>query len=180
MRKVTYSDIGVSHAPPAPDSNTCSASDDSIDIEGHTVSLPRCPYHGSAFFGREWPDPQMIVEARNLIVAWWKPNLEPQLAHLRRWKTVLPLFEKPPAWRLYKIGSGACGTVFLEKVRTHRIEFLELWVVKRIPQALPKLAYQAVSSSDRELAGTISGKLCPNLPPVIMGTCLFNLHWIWR
>jgi len=93
MRKVTYSDFGASHGLPAPDHGTCSASDDAIDIEGHTVSLPQRPHHGSALFGREWPDPQMIVEARNLITALWNPILEPQLAHLRRWKTVLPLFE---------------------------------------------------------------------------------------
>jgi len=45
--------------------------------------------------------------------------------------------------------------------------------------SLAKLPYQAVSSLDQELAGTISGKPCPNLRPVIMGICLFNLQWIW-
>jgi len=93
MRKVTYSDFGVSHGPPAPARGTYSASDDAIEIEGHTVSLPQRPHNGSTLFGREWLDPQMIVEARNLIAALWNPTLEPQLAHLKRWKTVLPLFE---------------------------------------------------------------------------------------
>jgi len=46
--------------------------------------------------------------------------------------------------------------------------------------SLAKLPYQAVSILDQELAGTVSGKICPNLSPVIMGISLFNLHWIWR
>ena len=45
---------------------------------------------------------------------------------------------EPPAWRLNcKIGTGAFGTVFLEKVRTHGMQSPELWAVKRISRALP-------------------------------------------
>ena len=45
---------------------------------------------------------------------------------------------EPPAWKLnYRIGSGAFGTVFLEKVQTRRMEFPELWAVKRISRELP-------------------------------------------
>jgi len=45
---------------------------------------------------------------------------------------------EPPAWRLnYRIGSGAFGTVFLEKVQTRETESPKLWAVKRIPKAMP-------------------------------------------
>jgi len=45
---------------------------------------------------------------------------------------------EPPAWALnYKIGTGACGTVFLEKVRLRGMKSPELWAVKMIPRALP-------------------------------------------
>jgi len=46
--------------------------------------------------------------------------------------------------------------------------------------SLAKLPYQAVSSLDQELAGTIGGKICANLRPVIMSISLLNLHMIWR
>ncbi|PUU83225.1 kinase-like domain-containing protein [Tuber borchii] len=56
-------------------------------------------------------------------------------------------FREPPAWKLnYRIGSGAFGTVFLEKVQTREMESPELWAVKRIPRALPNFPakrYQA-------------------------------------
>lgn len=56
-------------------------------------------------------------------------------------------FTKPPAWNLnYKIGSGACGTVFLEKVQMHRMRYPELWALKRISRSLPNFPvkrYQA-------------------------------------
>ncbi|PUU79976.1 kinase-like domain-containing protein [Tuber borchii] len=48
---------------------------------------------------------------------------------------------EPPAWRLnYRIGSGAFGTVFLEKVQTRGMESPELWAVKRIPRNLPNFS----------------------------------------
>ncbi|PUU77868.1 kinase-like domain-containing protein [Tuber borchii] len=44
---------------------------------------------------------------------------------------------EPPAWRLNcKIGTGACGTVFLENVQIPGMKSPELWAVKRIPRAL--------------------------------------------
>ena len=53
----------------------------------------------------------------------------------------------PPAWKLnYKIGSGAYGTVFLEKVQTPKMDSPELWAVKRISRGLPNFPakrYQA-------------------------------------
>ena len=49
----------------------------------------------------------------------------------------------PPSWRLnYKIGTGACGTVFLENVQTVGMKSPELWAVKRIPRALPNFTFK--------------------------------------
>jgi len=57
------------------------------------------------------------------------------------------LVREPPAWKLnYNIGSGAFGSVFLEKVQTREMEFPELWAVKRILRGLqhfPTKQYQA-------------------------------------
>ena len=48
------------------------------------------------------------------------------------------LVREPPAWGLnHKIGTGAFGTVFLEKVQIRGVESPELWAVKRISRALP-------------------------------------------
>ncbi|KAG0124128.1 kinase-like domain-containing protein [Tuber indicum] len=54
---------------------------------------------------------------------------------------------EPPAWRLkFKIGSGAFGNVFLEKVQLRGMESPELWAVKMISKAVPNFPakqYQA-------------------------------------
>jgi len=51
------------------------------------------------------------------------------------------------AWRFdYKIGTGACGSVFLENVHLPGMKSPELWAVKRIPRALTNFTlkrYQA-------------------------------------
>ena len=50
---------------------------------------------------------------------------------------------EPPAWKLnYRIGTGACGIVFLEKVHIPGMKSPELWAVKRIPRALPNFAFK--------------------------------------
>ena len=71
---------------------------------------------------------------------------------------------EPPAWRLnYRIGSGACGTVFLEKVQTRRMGFPELWAVKRIPRALPNFPikrYQAEIKNLQALSAVSFSPTC--------------------
>ncbi|PUU73944.1 kinase-like domain-containing protein [Tuber borchii] len=63
---------------------------------------------------------------------------------------------EPPAWKLNcKIGRGAFGTVFLEKVQRHGIESPELWAVKKIPRDLPNFPtkqYQAEIKNLRALS----------------------------
>ena len=50
---------------------------------------------------------------------------------------------EPPAWRLnYTIGTGACGSVFLENVHIFGMEFFELWAVKRISQGLQNFNFK--------------------------------------
>ena len=59
---------------------------------------------------------------------------------------------EPPAWRLnYKIGSGACGTVFLEYVQTLDMKSPELWAVKRIPQAFPNFTFKRYQAEIKNL-----------------------------
>ena len=69
---------------------------------------------------------------------------------------------EPPAWTLtYRIGSGAFGTVFLEKVQTREMESPELWAVKRIPRALPNFPakrYQAEVKNLQALSNVIFSK----------------------
>jgi len=50
---------------------------------------------------------------------------------------------EPPAWRLnYKIGTGACGSVFLENVHIIGMKSPELWAVKRIPRDLANFTFK--------------------------------------
>jgi len=57
-----------------------------------------------------------------------------------------------PAWRLnYKIGTGACGTVYLEKVQTRDMKSPELWAVKRIPRAFPNFTWKRYQAEIKNL-----------------------------
>jgi len=59
---------------------------------------------------------------------------------------------EPPAWRLnYKIGTGACGSVFLENVHRPGMKAPELWAVKRIPRALPNFTFKQYQAEIRNL-----------------------------
>ena len=59
---------------------------------------------------------------------------------------------EPPAWRLnYKIGSGACGTVFLENVQTRDMKSPELWAVKRVPRAFPNFTFKRYQAEIKNL-----------------------------
>ena len=59
---------------------------------------------------------------------------------------------EPPAWKLnYEIGHGACGTVFLEKVKTRGMSCAELWAVKRIPKAVPNFDVRRYREEVRNL-----------------------------
>jgi len=59
---------------------------------------------------------------------------------------------EPPAWRLnYEIGSGACGTVFLENVQTRDMGSPELWAVKMIPRALPNFTFKRYQAEIKNL-----------------------------
>ena len=58
----------------------------------------------------------------------------------------------PPAWKLnYKIGTGACGTVFLENVQKLGMKSPELWAVKRIPRALPNFTFKRYQAEIKNL-----------------------------
>ena len=59
---------------------------------------------------------------------------------------------EPPAWRLnYKIGTGACGTVFLENVHISGMKSPELWAVKRIPRHLPNFTFKRYQAEIKNL-----------------------------
>jgi len=59
---------------------------------------------------------------------------------------------EPPAWKLdYKIGSGAFGTVYLEKVQTREMGSPELWAVKSIPKAVPNFPAKRYQEEVRNL-----------------------------
>ncbi|KAG0638136.1 kinase-like domain-containing protein [Tuber brumale] len=59
---------------------------------------------------------------------------------------------EPPAWKLKcKIGSGAFGTVFLEKVQARGMESPELWAVKRISKAVPNFPAKQYQAEVRNL-----------------------------
>jgi len=83
-------------------------------------------------------DSWMIVKTYHLITWWTEPRgSAPEPAPEGSVACGAPVRE-PPFWKLdYIIGSGALGTVFLEKVQTSGMEFPELWAVKRIPRTLP-------------------------------------------
>ena len=86
---------------------------------------------------------------------------------------------EPPVWRLdYEIGTGACGTVFLEIVQVPRMKSPELWAVKRIPRALPNFTfkrYQAEINNLQALAGVSFAQACVISQPAFG---LFNLHHV--
>lgn len=69
---------------------------------------------------------------------------------------------KPPAWELnYKLGSGAYGTVYLEKVQTPSMRSSELWAVKKISRCSPNFPakrYQAEISNLRALSNVGSAQ----------------------
>lgn len=71
---------------------------------------------------------------------------------------------EPPAWKLdCKIGRGAFGTVFLEKVQTRGMYFPELWAVKRISRDLPNFPtkqYQAEIKNLQALSNVSSVQNC--------------------
>ena len=63
----------------------------------------------------------------------------------------------PPAWRMnYKIGTGACGTVFLENVQIPGMESPELWAVKRIPRDLPNFTFKRYQAEIKNLQALAS------------------------
>ena len=74
------------------------------------------------------------------------------------------LVRKPPAWKLsYEIGSGASGTVFLEKVQTCKMKSPELWAVKRISRSLknfPVKRYQAEIKNLQALCNVSFAQIC--------------------
>jgi len=56
------------------------------------------------------------------------------------------------SWRFdYIIGTGACGTVFLENVHLAGMESPELWAVKRIPRALPNFTFKRYQAEIKNL-----------------------------
>ena len=58
----------------------------------------------------------------------------------------------PPAWGLgYEIGTGACGTVFLENVLIPGMKSPELWAMKRIPRALPNFTFKRYQAEINDL-----------------------------
>jgi len=86
---------------------------------------------------------------------------------------------EPPAWRLdYRIGTGACGIVFLENVHIPGMKSPELWAVKRIPRALPNFTfkrYQAEINNLQLLARVSFARACIVLLPAL---ALFNLRQV--
>jgi len=57
-----------------------------------------------------------------------------------------------PAWKLNcKIGSGAFGTVFLEKVQTREMGSPELWAVKRLSRTVPNFPAKQYQSEVKNL-----------------------------
>ncbi|PUU77867.1 kinase-like domain-containing protein, partial [Tuber borchii] len=55
-------------------------------------------------------------------------------------------------WRLnYKIGTGACGTVFLENIQIPGMKGPELWAVKRIPRSLPNFTFERYEAEVKNL-----------------------------
>ena len=87
---------------------------------------------------------------------------------------------EPPAWRLdYRIGTGACGIVFLENVHIPGMKSPELWAVKRIPRALPNFTfkrYQAEINNLQLLARVSFARVCIGLLPAL---ALFNLRQVF-
>jgi len=76
---------------------------------------------------------------------------------------------KPPAWKLnYRIGTGAFGIVFLEKVQTRGMESPELWAVKRIPKAAQNFPARWYREEVKNLQA-LKGKLYSNLHAFITG-----------
>jgi len=87
--------------------------------------------------------------------------------------------KEPPAWRLdYRIGTGACGIVFLENVHIPGMKSPELWAVKRIPRALPNFTfkrYQAEITNLQLLARVSFARVCIGSLPAL---ALFNLRQV--
>ncbi|PUU77874.1 kinase-like domain-containing protein [Tuber borchii] len=70
--------------------------------------------------------------------AAYPPAPEPQAARSH----YTPISE-PPAWRLnHEIGTGACGSIFLENVHIPGMKSPELWAVKRISRTLPNFTFK--------------------------------------
>ena len=101
------------------------------------------------------------------------------LLHSQHCKINYSPVREPPAWRLdYKIGTGACGTVFLENVQTLGMKSPELWAVKRIPRALPNFTfkrYQAEIKNLQLLARVSFAWACSVILPALN---LFNLRQV--
>jgi len=70
---------------------------------------------------------------------------------------------EPPPWRLNcRIGSGAFGTVFLEKVRARGAVFPELWAVKRISRHLQHFPTKQYRAEIRNLQALSNVSFVPN------------------
>jgi len=70
---------------------------------------------------------------------------------------------EPPDWGLNcRIGSGAFGTVFLERVLTFGAEFPELWAVKRISRHLQHFPTKQYRAEIRNLQALSKVSFVPN------------------
>ena len=80
----------------------------------------------------------------------------------RRRRTHRSLVREPPAWRLnYKIGTGACGSVFLENVHIIGMKSHELWAVKRIPRDLPSFTFKRYEAEINNLQALARVSIAP-------------------
>jgi len=126
MGKVTYSDCGVSHGPPAPARGTYSASDDAIEMGPYGLAPPPPP-QWQRFIRKRVAGSLDDSGSQESHHGFVEPHSRAPVGALEAVEDRTAPVREPPAWRLnYGIGSGPCGTVFLEKVQTHRMEFPEL------------------------------------------------------
>ena len=141
--------------------DTYSRSNNALGAVGPTASLPQRPYPDSALFRIVTGSPG---ESGNLEshLGFLEPSFGIPVAALGAVEVCATPVREPPAWRLnYRIGSGACGTVFLEKVQTRQMEFPELWAVKRIPRALPNFPIKRYQAEIKNLQALSAVSFAP-------------------
>ena len=100
-------------------------------------------------------DPKLIHQIENQPPPFFYSSQPPPKSPAPEPETVggycAPVRE-PSAWRLdYIIGTGACGTVFLENVHLRGMKSPELWAVKRIPQTVPNFTFKRYQAEIKTL-----------------------------